>query len=97
MIIERRVDEGVAVEAGEPILHIIDTQAMEARIGILESLTASLQPGTDYDIVVEGFRHRATLRAILAVLDNDTRTVPLTATSPSAFRNVRPAEVAVQP
>ena len=76
VIVDRLVDEGVALAAGKPVLRLIEDTVMEVRIGFPAKVAQQLTVAKAYDIEIEGHTYLGKLRAVLGVLDTETRTVP---------------------
>lgn len=74
-ITARHVDEGTVVSAGQPILELIEDDALEVRIGVPPQLAGELEPGSRHQVEVEGHQHAATLQSVLATVEPATRTV----------------------
>lgn len=75
-IVERRIDEGTVVNVGEPVIRLIEDAVKEVRVGIPIQATETLRVGDIYKVEVAGKNFNVRLRALLAILDTDTRTVP---------------------
>ena len=75
VITERLVDEGVIAAPGQPVFELIETGALEARIGVPESALAGLAPGDLYRLTVDERPIEATLRAQTGIIDERRRTV----------------------
>jgi len=75
IIQSRYRDEGSQLAAGEPLLRLVEDTAREAHIGIPETIAATLQATTTHQIVWNGARFPARLRAILPEVDNSTRSL----------------------
>lgn len=74
--IERRTaDEGTVVEAGSPVLRLIESGRQEARIGVPEAVSRDLTVGRAYPLETAGRTVTATLRNLTPSLDAATRTV----------------------
>ena len=71
----RHVDEGSQVNAGQAILRLVESDQIEARIGIPESVAASLRQGDEYQILWEGRSNAAVLKTVLPEIDPATRTL----------------------
>ena len=76
VIVDRLVDEGVALAAGKPVLRLIEDTVMEVRIGFPAKVAQQLTVAKVYDIEIEGHTYPGKLRTVLGVLDAETRTVP---------------------
>lgn len=93
-IVERRVDEGTSVNAGEPVFRLIEDAVKEVRVGIPVQATGALRVGDIYDIEVAGERFDVRLRTLLAILDTDTRTVPAIFEVDDPDRHLRSGQLA---
>lgn len=71
----RHVDEGSQINAGAPILRLVESEEIEARVGIPEYVAARLKTGTDYQIRWESTNHKARLKTVLPEIDPATRTL----------------------
>lgn len=74
-IVGRRVDEGAAVTAGEPVMDLIESGAVEFRVGVPELTAVPLEVGGDYLAVVGGQKTPCRLLRLLPQVDTSTRTV----------------------
>jgi len=75
-IVDRFADEGVAISAGKPILYLIEDSVKEVRIGIPLNVTANLSVGAQYEVEIGNQTYPVRLKALLATIDEHTRTVP---------------------
>ena len=75
IVTDRMVDEGTVISAGEPILHIIEDAALEARIGLPSRLASRVAVGSVHDVTVAGLPVRGTVMANVPSLDASTRTM----------------------
>lgn len=71
---ERFVDEGTVVEPGAPILRIVESDRLEAWIGVPVDVAARLELGQEQLLVVDGAELCAKVAAILPEVDLPTRT-----------------------
>lgn len=74
VIAKRFSDEGTIVQPGQSIYRLIETEGLEAFIGLPVDVAQSLDSDRKYLLVVNGVEHAATLRAVLPELDAGTRT-----------------------
>lgn len=74
-IISRNADEGTAIDAGVPLLTMIEDDALEVRVGVSGPAAEALEPGKVYDIGIDGRAQPAVLRAVLPNIDPETRTI----------------------
>jgi RND family efflux transporter MFP subunit len=73
-IASRSADEGAVVSPNEPVLVMVETGVMEARIGLPTEEAARVKPGAEIEVVVAGTPHKAVLRARHPRIDVATRT-----------------------
>ena len=93
-IVERRVDEGTAINAGKPVLRLIEDAVKQVRVGIPAQASAAMHVGSLYEIEVAGQRFSVRLRALLAILDTTTRTVPAVFEIDDPDRQLRSGQLA---
>ncbi|MGE4277958.1 MAG: efflux RND transporter periplasmic adaptor subunit [Magnetospirillum sp.] len=74
-IVARRVDEGAAITAGEPVLDLIESEAVEFRVGVPERTAAGLKEGTSYPVLINGVETSCRLLRLLPQVESSTRTV----------------------
>jgi RND family efflux transporter MFP subunit len=89
-IAARDVDEGTVVAPGVPIVHLLETSALEATIGIPPRLAPELTIESRFEIEVNGRTFPAILHAVVPAVDADTGTV-------QAVFGIEPGEVRSQP
>jgi RND family efflux transporter MFP subunit len=75
VITMRTSDEGSIASPGQPLLHIIETNALEIRVGLPPATAAGLTVGDSYRFDLHGQSLRARFRASTGVVDRQTRTV----------------------
>jgi RND family efflux transporter MFP subunit len=73
-IAQRAADEGAIVNPGSVILRIVESDAMEAWIGIPLEMVSQLQVGAIQQIDSQGVTYQGTIKAILPELSSETRT-----------------------
>ncbi len=71
----RMTDIGAVLQAGQPVLDIVETDVMEARIGIPAPLAERLDVGEVFEIAVGDRTIPGTLHALRRDIDRQTRTV----------------------
>lgn len=71
----RMTDVGAVLQAGQPVVDIVEAGAMEARIGIPVPLTRDLEIGEVFEIIVADQVVPASLNALRQDVDRQTRTV----------------------
>ncbi|MBT3359188.1 MAG: efflux RND transporter periplasmic adaptor subunit [Rhodospirillales bacterium] len=76
-VVARHADEGTAVNAGTPLLRLIEDDALEVRIGVSGAVAETLEPGQVYDIRIGERAYPAVLRVVLPTVEPETRTVPV--------------------
>ena len=76
LVAERFVDEGRVLEAGAPVINLMEADRAEVRIGLSPAAAAELTPGTRLDVFAGTQRIEATLKALRPDLRTGTRTVP---------------------
>ncbi|WPZ35792.1 efflux RND transporter periplasmic adaptor subunit [Thalassobaculum sp. OXR-137] len=76
IVVDRMVDEGVALGSATPVLRLLEDSVMEVRIGVPPAIAGELETEATYDIEIFGKAYRGRLRAVLEALDLATRTVP---------------------
>lgn len=75
VITDRFADEGVIAGPSQPILRLVETGPMEARIGLPAPVADRLEAGDDYTLLVDGREVPARLRSQTGVIDARARTV----------------------
>lgn len=73
-IVERFVDEGAVVQAGQAVLRLIETGPVELRVGLPPQSAAVLTPDARLDVLVEDQAWPARLTHLVGEIDPDTRT-----------------------
>ncbi len=74
-IAARSSDEGSILAAGTPVAMLMETDVLEARIGLNPAAAASLQIGATYSLDVDGGRVAARLLALRPDMTSGTRTI----------------------
>lgn len=75
VITQRMIDEGAIAAPGAPILELVETGALEARIGLPADLAATLEVGGSYRLTFPQGEVEAVLRAATGVIGAGERTV----------------------
>ena len=70
----RSVDEGTVVAAGAPIVSLVETGALEARVGVPPEVAQQLAVGQEHEVAVGAASFVASVKALLPQLDPATRT-----------------------
>lgn len=71
----RMVDEGAIAGPGQPIFELVETDVLEARIGLTANLARDMVVGQSYPLVSDQGTVTATLRSMTGVIDASNRTV----------------------
>ncbi len=75
VVTQRMMDEGAIAAPGAPILELVESSRLEARIGLPARVAADLIPGEDYMLQSDRGPVAATLRSTTGVIDAGQRTV----------------------
>lgn len=75
VITRRLADEGAIAGPGQPVLELVESGHLEARIGLPARTAAALQPGQAYRLEAETGTVDAVLRSVTGVVDPALRTV----------------------
>lgn len=75
VITARMSDEGAIASPRQPVLELVETGKLEARIGLSAPLARELKIGADYMLASDRGDVRATLRSVTNVIDATQRTV----------------------
>ncbi|RMB02013.1 efflux RND transporter periplasmic adaptor subunit [Eilatimonas milleporae] len=75
VVAERFIDEGLVVEAGSPLIRLLETGALEARIGVAGDGVGYFERGDIHILSVDGRNYSATVSGVLPVRDRTTRSV----------------------
>lgn len=97
LVAERFVDEGRVVAAGAPVLHLLERVEPEVRIGVAGPAIDAVSVGDEFELAVRGRQIPATVRAILPVRGNGTRTVDVVLTLHTQFDGIRRGDLATLP
>lgn len=71
----RMSDEGAIANPGAPLFELVETNVLEARIGLTAVLADTLEIGEPYDLISDQGSVPATLRSMTGVIDASNRTV----------------------
>ena len=80
----RMADEGRVVAAREPVLRLVESSALEARVGVPVRVAAALAPGAVRAVRIDGRSHAATVRSLLPGVDPASRTRTVVLDLPAA-------------
>ncbi|MEQ9315794.1 MAG: efflux RND transporter periplasmic adaptor subunit [Henriciella sp.] len=75
VITKRNFDEGAIASPGMPVFVLVETDALEARIGLPAPLAAELVVGDTYTLLGDKGPVAAKLRSVTGVIDSGQRTV----------------------
>lgn len=75
VVTARHADEGAIAQPGQPLLEIVEADALEIRVGLPQRIAAGLQPGASHRFVIDGAPVDAVFRSSTGVVDRQTRTV----------------------
>lgn len=75
VVTQRMYDEGAIAAPGAPVFELVETAALEARIGLPASLAATLEPGKTYSLRGDRGPVDAKLRSVTGVIEAGQRTV----------------------
>jgi len=71
----RHVDSGVVVEAGRPVVRLLETARPEARIGMARDVAVALTEGEPVELRIQDARVTGRVLAVLPERHSETRTV----------------------
>ncbi len=75
VVTARMADEGAIAAPGAPVLDLVETGALEVRVGLPGREARELTVGESYPVEVDGAVLAATLRTVTGVVDRRSRTV----------------------
>jgi multidrug efflux pump subunit AcrA (membrane-fusion protein) len=91
----RHVDEGQVVKPGEPVLRIVESSVLEARIGLPPAAASRLERNQQVEVLVNGQSWQATVDDLLPQVDLTTRTrLAVLVLERQAAHSVVPGEIA---
>ncbi len=93
-VAERFLDEGQVVEAGSPILHLLESVEPEVRIGVAGGAVDVIQAGQKHELRVRDRYVPATVKAVLPVRGNGSRSVEVIFTLHTQFDGIRRGDLA---
>lgn len=76
-VTRRFIDEGVVVQPGEPIVELIETSGLEARVGVPVAVARALDVGDVMQLEVAGRMLESTVSAIVSDVSPGTRTTDI--------------------
>jgi len=94
LVAERLVDEGQVVAAGAPVFQLLESAAPEVRIGVGGDAIDGIRAGQETVLRVRDERIPATVKAVLPVRGNGTRSVDVIFTLHAEFDGIRRGDLA---
>ena len=85
-ITRRILDEGTVVSVGTQVLRLIETNALEARVGLPPALAAKRQVGERLDFTWRGQEYTAVVQSILPSVGRNSRTLTIVLDLPSNLK-----------
>jgi len=70
----RMIDEGAVIQAGAPVIELVDNTNLEAWVGLPAATAATLSPGSPHTLLVDGYSVQATVHSLAPEVDRATRT-----------------------
>ncbi|QDS97365.1 efflux RND transporter periplasmic adaptor subunit [Adhaeretor mobilis] len=70
----RMIDEGAVIQAGAPVVELVDSTNLEAWVGLPVATAAGLSPGSVHTLLVDGLSVQATVHSLAPEVDRATRT-----------------------
>ena len=80
----RHTDEGAVLAAGAPVLTLVESGHLEARVGVAADAVDDLRPGAVYAVRVDGVSYDAVFRRALPATDAVTRSRTVVLDLPAA-------------
>ncbi|MGH0038490.1 MAG: efflux RND transporter periplasmic adaptor subunit [Myxococcota bacterium] len=93
-ITERHEDEGTVAAAGQAILEIVESGALEVHVGVPPESAEALEIGSVHEVEVGGRPYPARIAALIQKLETRTRTVPVVFALEGAPEHVRAGDLA---
>lgn len=93
-VAERFVDERQVVEAGSPVLHLLESVEPEVRIGVAGGAIDVIRAGQKHQLRVRDRRVPATVKGVLPVRGNGSRSVEVIFTLHTEFDGIRRGDLA---
>lgn len=90
----RRVDEGEVLDAGRPVVRLLEAGQLEARVGIAAAEAARLSAGDELAVTVRGQTFTGRIKAVLPEREAATRTVTVLLELPDAAAFARSGDLA---
>lgn len=94
-IAARRLDEGTVVDAGQPVVRLVEDARPEVEIGVPVLVASQLKPGNRQSVQIGQRTYKAEVSSILPEVDPATRTRAVVVTlEQSAAQSVAPGQIA---
>ncbi|MEM7313967.1 MAG: efflux RND transporter periplasmic adaptor subunit, partial [Planctomycetota bacterium] len=71
---QRYVDEGIVLSAGSPIVRLVETEKLEAHVGVPSGMVHDLEMGAEHVVYCNGRSFSSKLRCVLPEVDPQTQT-----------------------
>jgi RND family efflux transporter MFP subunit len=94
LVAERLADEGQVLAAGAPVLHLLERVEPEVRIGVAGDSIDTISRGDEFTVLVRGRNVPATVKSVLPVRGNGTRSVDVLLTLHAEFDGIRRGDLA---
>ena len=94
LVAKRFVDEGQVVGAGTPVFQLLESVEPEVRIGVAGDSIDAIRPGDRFELAIRDRIESATVRSILPVRGNGTRSVDVVLTLHAEFDGIRRGDLA---
>ncbi len=94
LVAERLVDEGQVLAAGTPVMHLLERVEPEVRIGVAGDSIDVISPGDQRQVSIRDRIVSATVKSVLPVRGNRTRSVDVVLTLHTEFDGIRRGDLA---
>lgn len=92
---ERRMDEGTVVEAGQPVVRLVEGASPEVEIGVPAAVASQLDLGSQQQVQIGEVTYQATVASLKPEVNPATRTrTVILKLDPSARQSVAPKQIA---
>lgn len=93
VIAQRPVDEGTVVSAGQTVVEVVESTALEAEIGVPSTVANTLKVGSNQTVQINNQPYSAQIKSVLPQVDPATRTQKVVLTlAPTAFNQIAPGQ-----
>jgi RND family efflux transporter MFP subunit len=90
----RNVDAGVVVEAGQPVVRVVQTSRPEVRVGVARDVAARIAAGDRVALRIDGVLREGRVIAVLPERRVETRTVPVRVAASDTGATLREGDLA---